>query len=86
MKRIKRLVIVGGGTAGWITASWFARRWSNHFEVVIIDKSQPERIGVGEATLLSFPNVMKMMGYQPKDWLREVDQHLSLVFYFRVGS
>ena len=73
MKRIKRLVIVGGGTAGWITASWFARRWSNHFEVVIIDKSQPERIGVGEATLLSFPNVMKMMGYQPKDWLREVD-------------
>ncbi len=73
MKKIKRLVIVGGGTAGWITASWFARRWANHFEVVIIDKSEPERIGVGEATLLSFPNVMKMMGYKPTDWLKEVD-------------
>ena len=73
MKRIKRLVIVGGGTAGWITASWFARRWSKDYEVVIIDKSQPERIGVGEATLLSFPNIMKQMGYEPKEWLKEVD-------------
>ena len=61
MKRIKRLVIVGGGTAGWITASWFARRWANVMDVIVIDKSEPERVGVGEATLLSFPNVMKMM-------------------------
>ena len=42
MKRIKRLVIVGGGTAGWITASWFARRWGNMMDVVVIDKSDPE--------------------------------------------
>ncbi len=73
MKRIKRLVIVGGGTAGWITASWFARRWGKMMEVVVIDKSEPERVGVGEATLLSFPNVMKMMGYKPTDWLEEID-------------
>ena len=73
MKRIKRLVIVGGGTAGWITASWFARRWGKMMEVVVIDKSEPERVGVGEATLLSFPNVMKMMGYKSTDWLKEID-------------
>ena len=73
MKRIKRLVIVGGGTAGWITASWFARRWGNMMDVVVIDKSEPERVGVGEATLLSFPNIMKSMGYKPTDWLREID-------------
>ena len=77
MKRIRRLVIVGGGTAGWIAASWFARRWGKIFEVVVIDKSEPERVGVGEATLLSFPNVMKQMGYKPTDWIKEIDATLK---------
>ena len=77
MIRIKRLVIVGGGTAGWIAASWFARRWGKIFEVVVIDKSEPERVGVGEATLLSFPNVMKQMGYKPTDWIKEIDATLK---------
>ena len=72
MKTVKKLVIVGGGTAGWITASWFARRWRS-LEVVVIDKSDPERVGVGEATLLSFPQVMREMGYEPHQWMNEID-------------
>ena len=72
MKTVKKLVIVGGGTAGWITASWFARRWRS-LEVVVIDKSDPERVGVGEATLLSFPQVMREMGYEPQQWMNEID-------------
>ena len=72
MKTVKKLVIVGGGTAGWITASWFARRWKS-LEVVVIDKSDPERVGVGEATLLSFPQVMREMGYEPHQWMNEID-------------
>jgi len=73
MKVVKRIVIVGGGTAGWITASWFARRWSKRLDVVVIDKTQPERVGVGEATLLSFPEVMRQMNYEPKQWMNEID-------------
>ena len=73
MKKVNKLVIVGGGTAGWITASWFARRWSKRLDVVVIDKTQPERVGVGEATLLSFPEVMRQMNYEPKQWMNEID-------------
>ena len=72
MKKVHKIVIVGGGTAGWITASWFARRWRS-LEVVVIDKSDPERVGVGEATLLSFPQVMREMGYEPHQWMNEID-------------
>tara|TARA_B100000287_G_C20672092_1_gene793795 strand:- start:2346 stop:3821 length:1476 start_codon:yes stop_codon:yes gene_type:complete len=73
MKRVKKLVIVGGGTAGWIAASWFARRWSSLMDVTVIDKSKPERVGVGEATLLSFPKVMQNMGYRVEEWASEID-------------
>ena len=54
MKEVKKIVIVGGGSAGWITASWFSRRGGAKMDVTIIDKYKPERVGVGEATLLRF--------------------------------
>ena len=73
MKEISKLVIVGGGSAGWITASWFSRRWGSKMDVTIIDKYQPERVGVGEATLLSFPGVMEMMGFKVEDWINKID-------------
>ena len=73
MKEVKKIVIVGGGSAGWITASWFSRRWGAKMDVTIIDKYKPERVGVGEATLLSFPGVMEMMGFKVEDWVNRID-------------
>ena len=73
MKEVSKLVIVGGGSAGWITASWFSRRWGSKMDVTIIDKYKPERVGVGEATLLSFPGVMEQMGFKVEDWINRID-------------
>ena len=73
MKEVKRIVVVGGGTAGWITASWFSRRWGKLIDVTVIDKYEPERVGVGEATLLSFPGVMQKMGFKVEDWMNRID-------------
>ena len=73
MKEVKRIVVVGGGTAGWITASWFARRWGKLIDVTVIDKYEPERVGVGEATLLTFPVVMQKMGFKVEDWMNRID-------------
>ena len=73
MKEVKKIVVVGGGTAGWITASWFSRRWGNLIDVTVIDKYEPERVGVGEATLLSFPGVMQKMGFKVEDWMNRID-------------
>jgi 2-polyprenyl-6-methoxyphenol hydroxylase-like FAD-dependent oxidoreductase len=60
MKRVKSITIIGGGTAGWITASYFSRKFGRYFDVTIVDKKNPDRIGVGEATLLNFPSIMKI--------------------------
>ena len=36
MKKVNKIVIVGGGSAGWIAASWFSRRWGKMIDVTII--------------------------------------------------
>jgi len=75
MKKIKNITIVGGGSAGWLTACWLktASSCSQEINVTIIDKSKPEIIGVGEATLTDFPKVMRRMGFDKNDWMKRTD-------------
>lgn len=47
-----KIIIAGGGTAGWMTAMHLSML--NRFDITLIDKESPERIGVGEATVLDF--------------------------------
>ena len=44
-----KIVIVGGGITGWLSALIFSHRQPNH-EYVIIESSDINTIGVGEGT------------------------------------
>ncbi len=63
---IKRIVIVGGGTAGWLSAGVIA---ANHHsgeegavEVVLVESSDIPTIGVGEGTWPTMKNTMQQIG------------------------
>ncbi len=84
LKKVNSITIVGGGTAGWLTACYFSRRISVHqcsptmpysdkLEVTIIDKEIPNPIGVGEATILHFGGFMEQMGFPREHWMRELN-------------
>lgn len=72
---IKRIAIVGGGTAGWMTAAHFA----NHFqpgtpgapEIVLIESEEIGIIGVGEATIPSIKTVLDNLGIDEFEFMRE---------------
>lgn len=56
-----KIIIVGGGTAGWLTAFGLSHDRKNH-EYTVIDSSKIGIIGVGESTTGAFSNFAKNRG------------------------
>jgi hypothetical protein len=67
-----KIAIVGGGTAGWMSAAYLARNLPN-VEVVIIDKEAGTPIGVGEGTILDFFDFMQQCRFNFEDWFVNTD-------------
>ena len=67
-----KIVIVGGGTAGWLSAAYLSRNLINS-QITIIDKEFGTPIGVGEGTVLDFFDFMKQCRFEFNEWFTEID-------------
>jgi tryptophan halogenase len=74
---LRRIVVVGGGTAGWITAgvlaSRFPMRGAGGVSVTLIESRLQPPIGVGEGTWPTIRSTLKQIGVSESDFLRECD-------------
>lgn len=72
---IRSVVIVGGGTAGWITAGTVAAKhhaYSEHgIKVTLIEAPDIKPIGVGEGTWPTMRNTLRAMGLSETEFIRE---------------
>jgi tryptophan halogenase len=74
--RINRVVVVGGGTAGWLSAGIIAAEHyceNNSFELVLIESPNIPTIGVGEGTWPSMRSTLQKMGILETDFFRKCD-------------
>ena len=70
--KVNNIVIVGGGTAGWITATTFVKLFPNK-KLTLIESPNIKTVGVGESTIVPFRQWLALMKIKDKDFMKECD-------------
>ena len=65
-----RIVIVGGGTAGWMAANLFAAAWPRErVRITLVESPEIGIIGVGEGSTPLLRKFFADLGIDERDWM-----------------
>lgn len=81
--RIQSIVIVGGGTAGWMTAAALAKRFANNpIKITLIESPEIGTIGVGEATVPFIKEFLKQLKIDEVEFIQATNATYKLAISF----
>lgn len=70
---VKDIVILGGGSAGWLTAGIIAAEHGRNVSITLVESPDVPIIGVGEGTWPSMRETLRKIGVAEVDFVRECD-------------
>ena len=83
-RRIRSLAIVGGGTAGWMAAAALSKSLAGMgVELRLIESTQVDSIGVGEATIPPIMDFIRQLGIDESELVREIKATYKLGIAYR---
>ena len=78
---MKKIIIVGGGSAGWMTASTLIKVFPN-YDISLIESTNVPTVGVGESTIGGIKNWATFLGIDDKHFLKHTDGSYKLSIKF----
>ncbi|MCC5826860.1 tryptophan halogenase family protein [Alkalimonas sp.] len=79
---VKEVVIVGGGTAGWISAALLVKMLGKSIKITLIESEEIGIVGVGEATIPPVIHFNEGLGINEAEFLKETHGSIKLGIQF----
>jgi len=76
-----KILIVGGGSAGWMTAATLESQFPN-YKISLLESKNISTVGVGESTLGQITDWMRLLKIEDKDFIKYVDGSYKLSIKF----
>ncbi|MCW4456057.1 tryptophan 7-halogenase [Flavobacterium sp. MXW15] len=81
-KPVKRVVIAGGGTAGWMAAAALSRTLGRTLDITLVESEEIGTVGVGEATIPTLVTFHRLLDIKEQDYLAAVQGTIKLGISF----
>lgn len=79
--KINSICVVGGGSAGWMTAAAFSKILPN-MKVTLVESPEISKVGIGESTIAEIHDFLDAIGVHDRDWMKECDSTFKLGINF----
>jgi tryptophan halogenase len=81
-KPIRRVVIAGGGTAGWMVAAALSKTLGKLLDIKLVESDEIGTVGVGEATIPTIMNFHNLLEINEQEFMTETHATFKLGISF----